>query len=874
MSHEVDAPPKTIRLRVLGQVDLCDATGASLSSILAQPKRLALLAYLATHSGFHRRDTLLGLLWPETDLARGRSSLNQALAFLRNNLGSASIVVSRGADEVGVDANQLWCDALAFRDAVRNEAFEAALELYRDHFLRGVFIENAPGFEEWMERERSALRAIAADAAGKLAKRNERDERLGAAIANARLAVDLADSDERTVRELIALLGRLGDRAGALHAYEAFARKLERDFEAEPSAETRELIARIADGSDGSVSRSVLVKRDGLSQSRHTEPLDAIHLTVAPTPARRVVTSPKLAAIAVGGAAVIAAMWLPRASDSLRLGQTFPVTREPGVEFDPALSFDGRMVAYAALDSASEQPRIFVRSVAGGPPVCVSCALPGAHVLPHWSRDMSQILFTSLSKRVEIYQVPSLGGAPRLLVEDGGWGALSPDGSVIAYGKDKQLFVRSSNGIARRIASATAPVHSIEWSPDGRWIAFVSGNVEWISPTAFYNIGPSEIELVDARGGEPIRLTGDAQLNTSPTWFPDSRSLLFVSNREGRADVYRARIGPSGSLSGTPRRVTTDLGVGTIALSGDGTKLVYSLVQSNEANVWRIPISDGPPLMIDAAQRVTSGNQHIEAMSVSPDSQWIAFDSDRSGNADIYKMRMSGGEPIPLTTDPHDDFYPAWSPDGRWIAFISWRSGTRDIYVTSSSGSEPERLVVGSVAQEFRPAWSPDSRRLVFLRDSGGIAAINLVERADDGHWLAPKYLAPGRGYPKFSPDGKRVLFHRFPTDSVRTGGVYTIGVDGSDERLVMPWPIKYAGITYPNSGAAEWSADGESIYLKTGYLFWSVPSHGNGSPRPLVAYSGGDVKSPRAEFVRAGGHLYFTVAQRESDLRIALLER
>src|SRR5438876_8146459 len=89
-----------IRLRTLGAVDLKDSEGRELRPLLTQPKRLALLTYLALagSSGFRRRDTVVALFWPELDEEHARGSLRQALRFLRRSLGEGDIV-SRGAEE-------------------------------------------------------------------------------------------------------------------------------------------------------------------------------------------------------------------------------------------------------------------------------------------------------------------------------------------------------------------------------------------------------------------------------------------------------------------------------------------------------------------------------------------------------------------------------------------------------------------------------------------------------------------------------------------------------------------------------------------------------------------------------------------------------
>jgi DNA-binding SARP family transcriptional activator/tRNA A-37 threonylcarbamoyl transferase component Bud32 len=250
-AHGADAGRRealVIRLRVLGPVELEDSDGRELRAVVAQPKRLALLAYLATSPrGFHRRDTLLALFWPDLDEARSRAALNQAIRFLRRELGGSStaVVVSRGAEELGIDTTAFWCDAAAFRDEMEAGSYGEALELFRGDFLQGFFADCGEAFDEWLERERARLRAVAAKAARSLAEAREGEQNFTTAVASARRAVELSDADERVVRELLQLLDRLGDRAGALHAYEAFARRLADEFDATPAPETAAVMERI-----------------------------------------------------------------------------------------------------------------------------------------------------------------------------------------------------------------------------------------------------------------------------------------------------------------------------------------------------------------------------------------------------------------------------------------------------------------------------------------------------------------------------------------------------------------------------------------------------------------------------------------------------
>ena len=235
-----------IRFQLLGTIDLRDENGRELRAVLAQPKRLAMLAYLAAAepAGPHRRDTLLGLFWPELDQEHARKALGQAVHFLRRALGDAALI-SRSAEELALDPAAVWVDVRAFRSALDGSLVEEALELYRGDLLASFFVEDAAGFEDWLERERAHLRARAAAAARLLAEGHEGARNLTLAVASARRAVELSEGDERPLRRLIELLDRLGDRAGAVRAYEQFARKLAAELEVEPAPETVALVERI-----------------------------------------------------------------------------------------------------------------------------------------------------------------------------------------------------------------------------------------------------------------------------------------------------------------------------------------------------------------------------------------------------------------------------------------------------------------------------------------------------------------------------------------------------------------------------------------------------------------------------------------------------
>lgn len=235
-----------IDFRTLGTLDLRRPDGSEIHSLLVQPKRIALLAYLCTAKplGFHRRDTLLALLWPESDQAHARTSLRTALHVLRRSLGE-DLLQSRGDEEIAVSFDALRCDASVFEDLVDKGQLTEALQLFRGDFLPGFFVDAAPAFERWLDIERPRLRALAAHAAHALSEQRETAGNLSEALILARRAVELSENDEKEVRRLIGLLGRSGNLAAALHAYDDLARHLAQEYEARPSPETRALISSL-----------------------------------------------------------------------------------------------------------------------------------------------------------------------------------------------------------------------------------------------------------------------------------------------------------------------------------------------------------------------------------------------------------------------------------------------------------------------------------------------------------------------------------------------------------------------------------------------------------------------------------------------------
>ena len=234
---------RPIQIRLLGALDVRDRQCREARAVLAQPRRLALLAYLAIAppKDFLRRSTLVAMFWPEHDELRGRAALRQALHFLRHGLG-ADALLTRGDDEVRLDDEACWCDVRAFDTAIAEQRFEDAVSLYHGDLLAGFYIADGEAFEPWLERHRSRLLRAFTSALETLAIRcEERSEHADTAGHWHRLVACVPENG-RVVLRLMQALAHAGDRTEALRQADAYATLLRREFGADPDPAVTALV--------------------------------------------------------------------------------------------------------------------------------------------------------------------------------------------------------------------------------------------------------------------------------------------------------------------------------------------------------------------------------------------------------------------------------------------------------------------------------------------------------------------------------------------------------------------------------------------------------------------------------------------------------
>lgn len=233
------------RLYLLGRLGLEGIEAAGAQRVLAGDLRTAVLSVLALAlPGAVRRDTLVGMFWPEASEREARHRLRQVLYVLRSSLGDDCLATA-GSEQVALNAERVWCDAVAFEASLRQGEDAVALELYGGTLCEGLFVSACPGYERWLSDRRDRFAEQAVQAAWRLSDSAERAGDLRAACRYGAEAL-LHWPDEARLYSILELHERTGDRVGALRLVQRFERDLREQYELELSPAIRSLVERIA----------------------------------------------------------------------------------------------------------------------------------------------------------------------------------------------------------------------------------------------------------------------------------------------------------------------------------------------------------------------------------------------------------------------------------------------------------------------------------------------------------------------------------------------------------------------------------------------------------------------------------------------------
>jgi Tol biopolymer transport system component len=425
-------------------------------------------------------------------------------------------------------------------------------------------------------------------------------------------------------------------------------------------------------------------------------------------------------------------------------------------------------------------------------------------------------------------------------------------------------MVQPIKGPGSRYIGSGRQLHSCVWSPDGLHIACVTGNWVAFEPgPLFGNEAQSGIVLFPASGGASIDVTGSDKQNYSPAWSADGRFLWFLSDRGGiRGEIQAIYIDKDGRPSGAPVR----FGLSAESIDLSANRIAYS-VPVRKANVWSVPIPGDTQLGIAEAKRVTSGTDLIELVSVSPDGKWLVYDSNSSGNADIYRQSVDGGEPEQLTDDPRPEYMGVLSPDGRELALHRHVDGKRQLIIKQLDTGVEESLNPYP-GDEGSPHWSPDGNSIAAWRHEKERGSVFVIHRDANGKWQKPAWEFDGGQLPVWSPDGRTLAFVRYD------GGIDLIPADSGTRRNVYR---RRSGTSDPIVNNIVWSSNSPATLWFIGVDehgrggIWSVPVKG-GLPKLRVNLEDPSDRLPGPSISSDGRNFYFTLDERFSNMRWAEL--
>ncbi|HZI18618.1 MAG TPA: protein kinase [Pyrinomonadaceae bacterium] len=492
------------------------------------------------------------------------------------------------------------------------------------------------------------------------------------------------------------------------------------------------------------------------------------------------------------------------------------------------ISPDGKLIARAVEDAGRASLR--VRQVAsGGERELFGSADHYVHGLT-FSPDGEYVYYVLGRKGQtfqDLYRVGLLGGEPQRLIADvDSAAALSPDGRRVAFRRHipktrEETIVLASldGGEGRTLVTKSAPeqIMAPAWSPDGGRIAYALSGRD--AEGYYVNV---EAVRVDDGQVEPVsrarwRAIGDLR------WLPEGAGLLMTARDRASLPSTPLQLWHVAYPGGAADRITNDLNnYHAVSLTADARTLL-TLVTNVSAQLWVAPDGDA-----DRARQVTAGGANgLSGISWTPDGR-LVYDSDASGNHDVWVVGGDGSGARQLTFDPNSDSAPAASPDGRYVVFYSNRGVGWGVWRVNADGGDAKELVRNiDMMQSLQ--WSPDGARVYYTtRAPSGNNALWYVP-AEGGE---PVKVADERvGYARVSPDGK----------SYYTTWQESTGPDAVPKLIVAPVEgggpareieVSNKDVTFPG----HWSPDGQAVdYVITrdgvGNV-WRLPLSG-AAPKP-----------------------------------------
>jgi len=380
-----------------------------------------------------------------------------------------------------------------------------------------------------------------------------------------------------------------------------------------------------------------------------------------------------------------------------------------GVEEQPAVSPDGKLVAFIASDKGRRQ--VWVRSLGGGAPTLVTHD-DLDHEHPRWTPDsINLIYFSGSDKEGEpgtLWEVGAVGGTPHPLASSQGEGDVSHDGLHVAtflsqHGGKTVLAILSRDGalVERQMPLPDgAAFRSPRWSPEDRWIAFdVVGD----------GAANHTLYITDTGTGAASKRLVNATFIQGVAWLPDGSGLVYASSAGSTMvypPIFNLRIV---SKDGAPGRQLTfgDESYTDPDLVGGGRVFVSRVKM--QSDIWRYPVTGSAKDNTKNGVAITHQTGQIQTPSVSPDGKQVVYLSDSGGHANLWVAQVDGSSPprqISLDRDPAVTVgIPIWSPAGDKIVFVHIKAGAtpREWLINPDGSGAHELLPDGKSAVWSRP---------------------------------------------------------------------------------------------------------------------------------------------------------------------------
>jgi Tol biopolymer transport system component len=493
--------------------------------------------------------------------------------------------------------------------------------------------------------------------------------------------------------------------------------------------------------------------------------------------------------------------FLPREPEvSLKV---IPLVTYEGTLSLPTFSPDGNEVAFCWNGETKDNWDVWRKQIGPGQPLRLTTD-PAEDTMPAWSPDGRFIAFLRVlgPNQYAVYRVPALRGAEERLGEIISyplahmWSmptgiAWSPDSRWLVVTDRPQsedipgLFLLSvETGEKRRLTSSPdAKDIDPSFSPDGQALAFARHRD--------FNISDIYRVFLDANlrpKGEPERLTFEStQHARSPVWTRDGKDILYSSGLFFSAERVVRRIREAGQKGGSGYRIIQQPfgeAAGYLAISPHGRRLAYDRTVI-DSNIYRIELQ-GMLGLVRPPEKYISSTRSDFNPEYSPNGQFIAFESFRSGTEEIWLCNADGSNPRQLTSmgGPHT-CNPRWSPDGKTLVFDSRKEGSADLYLISGDGGSPRRLT-SDPGYEGEARWSRDGNWIYFPSGWPGQPEVYKI-RPTGGETIR---VTKNGGRASFESPDRKWLYYSKDVNDITT--IWKVPLGGGEETQVHPGPLWY----------------------------------------------------------------------------------